>query len=233
MAIKLKKVSKIKVKKKIWVPVRAPKEFGSKPLGESYLVSAEKAVGREMEVNLRDLTGEMRDQNAYVKFKITRANNNTLETQPIGFHLAASFMKRLVRKNTSRVDHVFNATTKDGKSVLIKSLMVGRYKSQHSMKTVLRHSLVKLVQEEVGKYDFSTFLQHLIGKKILPGLKRKLHKQFPMREVVLRVVKLQDEVVAEKELKQESTVVAKKELKQEAIVSKKEPTVEEPKVKEA
>ena len=37
-----KKVSKIKVKKKTWFKIVAPKIFGNKEIGESYLVDVEK-----------------------------------------------------------------------------------------------------------------------------------------------------------------------------------------------
>ena len=65
------KVSRIKAKKKAWFPIISPKLFGSKEMGETYNVSAKNAVGRTIKVNLKDLTGDIKDQNAYANFAIS------------------------------------------------------------------------------------------------------------------------------------------------------------------
>ena len=68
MAKAKKKVSKIKVKKKIWYKVIAPKIFAQKEIGESYLSDPAKAVGRKLSVNLKELTGNIKSQNVYIGF---------------------------------------------------------------------------------------------------------------------------------------------------------------------
>ena len=57
MAKTKKKISKIKTKKKIWFKIFAPKLFGQKEMGESYLSAADQAVGRKLKVNMKELTG--------------------------------------------------------------------------------------------------------------------------------------------------------------------------------
>lgn len=201
MAKKQRKTSKIKVKKKLWVPVYAPSQFGKKHLGDSYLGAPEQAVGRRMEVNLRDLTGEMRDQSAYIHFAISSVKDNQLHTQPVAYKLAASQVKRMVRKNRARIDHVFTATTKAGLPVTVKALLIGRYRTQRSTKTQLRLALQQAISEQLEKGSFGQFVDAVVKKKYLLGLKKQLSKIFPLRDVVLRVIELKraEEPVAEEE----------------------------------
>lgn len=188
-----KKVSRIKTKKKTWFKILAPELFGKKEIGETYLSSIEKAVGRIMKINLRDLTGNVRDQNAYIKFRITPASGSNLQTTTIGYALTPAFVKRLVRKNTTRLDDCFRLKTKDGKNVTLKSLLVTLHKTQRSTKTQLRNKLKELLQKEISRGAFDAFVQDTITNKIQSGLKRKLHKVYPLKEVAVRVLALQEE----------------------------------------
>lgn len=199
MAIK-KKVSKIKVKKKIWCRLIAPKMFGGRQLGEMYLTNPEKALGRKLRINLKDLTGNVRDQNMYVMFQVNNVQNTVLHTAVLGYELNSAFVKRLVRKNTARLDNTFNFTTKGGKRVILKSLMITQYKAQRSVKTALHKKLQELLQEEVAKVDFQTFINSLVTNRLRGLLKRKLSKIYPLKEVTVRVVKLQEKGLIKEEV---------------------------------
>jgi small subunit ribosomal protein S3Ae len=185
-----KKVSRIKTKKKIWFKIITPKLFGNKEIGETYLPNVEKAVGRVMQVNLRNLTGNVKDQNAYVEFQISKAEGSTLRTETIGFRLTPQYVKRAVRKNTARMDDYFTLKTKDGKELVLKTLMVSRGRLQRSVKTSLRKQLGELLKEEVSKNTLDSLMGMIIGYKLQIGLKKKLNKINPMKEVTVRVLKV-------------------------------------------
>ena len=115
------KVSRIKAKKKVWFKIISPKVFGQTEIGESYLASAESALGRKLEVNLKELTGNVRDQNVHINLQINQLDANLLKTSVIGYELATAFVKRLVRKNSDPIDGYFLLKTKGGKTVIIKT----------------------------------------------------------------------------------------------------------------
>lgn len=201
MAKKIKKkISKIKVKKKLWCKVTAPKIFGNKGIGESYLQSPEKAVGRKLKVNLRDLTGNVKDQNVRIGFQVNKVDGSVLNTSITSYELTSAYVKRLVRKNTARLDDCFVFKTKSGRKVTVKSLMIALHKTQRSVKTKLRKELHSLLQAEVSKTDLATFVSNLVNRKVQMELKRKLKKIFPLRDVAVRVLKLQEKGVAKEEV---------------------------------
>jgi small subunit ribosomal protein S3Ae len=187
---KAKKVSKIKIKKKIWYKVLAPKLFGNKELGESYLTAPEMAIGRQMKMNLRELSGSMRDQNVHISFVIDKVEASTLKTSVTGYQLTNQYIKRAVRKNTARLDDYFTLKTKDNKKIIVKTLLVTLNRTQRSTKSTLRDVLGKLLAKEVAELDFVTFIANSVNHKMQISMKKKLSKIFPVKEVSFRVIKL-------------------------------------------
>ncbi|PIN73402.1 hypothetical protein COV20_04200 [Candidatus Woesearchaeota archaeon CG10_big_fil_rev_8_21_14_0_10_45_16] len=188
-----KQVSRIKSKKKLWYTITAPKIFGQREVGEAYLTSPESALGRSMKANLKDITGNIKDQNANVFFRIGTADGSVLRTYTTGYELSASYVKRAVRKNTARIDDYVLGTTKDGKKAVVKTFIVTRYRSQRSVRTALREKLRELMQEELSRNSFESLVNAIVTRKVQGTFKKGLHKIFPVKEVSVRVVKLQGE----------------------------------------
>src|SRR3989338_1656606 len=185
-----KKVSRIKGKKKLWFRILASKLFGMKELGESFLTNADAAKGRTLLINLRDLTGNMRDQNAYIRFKITSTEGSALHTSIIGYELTPSFVKRLVRKDTERLDDNFTCVTKDGKELLFKTLMITAFSEPRSVEGQLRAQLKTIVYEEVRNAVYDTVITDVVGQRLQGMLRKRLGKITPVKDVSIRVMKL-------------------------------------------
>ncbi|MBU0460528.1 MAG: hypothetical protein KKH52_03000 [Nanoarchaeota archaeon] len=215
-----KKVSRIKAKKKIWFRIIAPRVFGNKEIGESYLSSAEKALGRVLKVNLRELTGSVRDQNVRISFQINKLNGTLLNTSVLGYELTPTYVKRLVRKNTSRLDDHFILKTKSGREIIIKSLMITFNRTQRSTQSALRKELHNLLKEEVAKSGFDVLVDNLVHYKVQSILKKRLKKISPLKEVAVRVLELRTKGLAKEEVVvEDKTKVVKK---PEAVESTKE-----------
>jgi small subunit ribosomal protein S3Ae len=220
-----KKVSKIKIKKKTWFKIVAPKVFGNKEVGESYLTNADSAVGRRLKVNLKDLTDNVKDQNTAINFRITNVSANLLNTTVIGYQLVPAYIKRLVRKNTNKIEDYLRLKTKGGVEFFAKTLVITLHKAQRSTRAQLKKDMAKLLEEEASRVDFATFITSLVNHRTQIGIKKKLNKVFPLKEVAIRVLELKDQKATEKE---EITVEDKSEVKEQP---QKQP-VEEAKVEE-
>ncbi|MBT4604597.1 hypothetical protein HOC01_03080 [archaeon] len=193
MAKKQKKDTKIKIKKKVWYNVVAPKSFNHKEIGETYLENPDKGLNRKMTVSLKDLTGSMRDQNVQIQLKLSEVKGTSLHTIPIGYNVVSTFVKRLVRKRTSRLDDVFTLNTKNGKPVVLKMLIVTYGHVNKSMATTLRMKVRSLMQDQMQKTDFETLVSSLVSLKIQSPIKRTVNKFFPIKEVLVRSAHLVDE----------------------------------------
>ncbi len=184
-----KQTSRVKINKKAWVRIVAPASFGQQEIGETYVESTETMIGRKVNVNLRELTGNVKDQSAYASFRMVKAEGNTLHTEPVGYSLTPSYVKRLVRKCTSRLDDYFEFTTKAGEKVVAKTIMVTRSKVQRSVQKALRVKLKEVLQQELRGTDFTSFVSMLVSGKIRKLL-TSLNKITPLRECAIRVLQL-------------------------------------------
>ncbi len=186
----VKKVSRIKAKKKLWFTITAPKIFGNKDIGESYLSAPASAVGRTLKSNLRELTGNVRDQNVYISFRIIGVEGNLLRTSSFGYELTPAYVKRMVRKNTSRIDDYFALKTKDDSSVIVKTLLITRNRIQRSVRTELRKQLKEQLEGEISSLDFDTLLSNFVTFRVQMAIKKRLGKVYPLKEVAIRVLQL-------------------------------------------
>lgn len=222
---KVKKVSRIKVQKKIWFKVLAPKIFANKEIGETYLPSADKAIGKTLKVNLKDLTGNMKDQNTNILLQINKVVGSQLNTAVMGYEMTASGVRRAVRKNIDRLDDFFHFKTKTGKNVIIKTLMVTVTHTQRSKHSMLRKILRESLQEEVSKSDLNTLISNLAFQKIQYPLRKKLNKIYPLREMAIRVFRIVEPGLAQEEIIIEDNTVPEQkeeELPKKAVVEEVE-----------
>lgn len=184
----VKKESRIKTIKKSWFKIIAPQLFGAGELGESYLSSPEKAIGRTLRHNLKELTGNVKDQNAYLLFRIDKAAGTTLHTIPVGYELTVSSVKRMVKKDTTRLDDYFTDVSKDGKKVAVKSVLITSIKIQRSVGKALRKTLYETVHEDLSKNNYADFMVNLATGKIRTELRKRLAKIYPLKEAAIRSV---------------------------------------------
>jgi len=195
-----KVVSRIKSKKKIWCKIIAPQVFGNREVGESYLASATSAVGRIMSVNLRELTGNMKDQNVYLYLQVTKAEGNQLRTAAVGYELLPAAVRRMIRKGNSRLDDYFTAKTKGGKTVIVKTLVITLNKAQRAVSAAVRKELKKSLIEEINRSSFDSFITNVAFQKVQSALKKKLSKIYPLRDLILRVLRLKENGVYREEI---------------------------------
>ena len=190
--VKTKKVSRIKAKKKKWFPIFAPSFLGQREVGETFLQEPETALKRKLRVNLKELTGSMRDQNIHVSLRVSEVKNNTLQTEVIGYSYMSFYIKKLVRRNNGKIDDSLVLKTKDNRIIRIKPLIITVFPVKKSLKTVFRKRLAELLSVEVGKLTLDNLINDLLKYKLQVDFKKKLNKLYPVREVVIRVVKLEE-----------------------------------------
>ena len=183
-----KALARVNTARKLWYRIVGPKLFGQMELGETYLASPETAMGRNLKINLKDITGNMKDQNAYVKFTVDEIDGTTLKASASGYELTATSVKRMVRKNTNRLDDYLIFKTKDGKNVVIKTLLVTQTKAQRSVRKQLRQKMKAYLAEEVKNNTFEMVVSNLVSRKTQMTLKKLLYKIYPINEAAVRIL---------------------------------------------
>ncbi|MBN2368226.1 hypothetical protein JXC34_04345 [Candidatus Woesearchaeota archaeon] len=184
-----KSLKQAKVKKKRWIHIFSPTYLGEKQIGETYLDEAENALGKTISVNLMHITGDIKNQNADVKFEVSDAKDNKLNTRLIRYTFSNSSIKRYVRRRMSRIDDSIVIMTKDNKKIRIKPFLLTRQKVsksvQYNLRATLKEELIKLVKNA----DYDELFLKVIKYSIQKELKDKLNAIYPVKSLEIRILK--------------------------------------------
>ena len=101
--------------------------------------------------------------------------------------------------------------------------MVSRGKTQKSKHTGLRKRLQELLNEEFKKNSFESLISLLVNRRLIFALKKNLDKIYPLKEVTVRAMKLQEKgIIQEEVVVDDKTLEEKKETTPAAAVEKEE-----------
>lgn len=190
---KAKAVAAVKIKKKAWYPILAPKELDNMVLGETYVTEPAAALGRIVHANLKNITDNMRDQNVYLKFKITSAPGNNLTTEIVGCYMTPSSIKKLTRRTASRMDESFVVVTQDGKRVRIKPVALTAYKTVRSVCSALRKAMKEQMAREVVKLSFIQLVENIVSHQLQNDVKKHISKIYPVKTIEIKVLEFAHE----------------------------------------
>ncbi|HEC94968.1 MAG TPA: 30S ribosomal protein S3ae [Thermoplasmatales archaeon] len=231
---------KDKWKAKSWYRILAPALFDNVAVAETLAADKNLLINRVTEVSLQDLTGDFRRSHVKLHFKIDKVEGSDAHTFFIGHNLTPDYIRRLVRRRRSRIDGVYDVTTRDGAVIRLKPFATTEKRLQSSQKHVIRG----IMKETIFKYAKERTLSELV-KDILDGnlsteISKNCKKFYPLRKVEIYKSELikrptikieKPEKKEPKEEKPEETVTEKKEKPVEKKEQKPEKTKE--KTKEA
>lgn len=189
---KTKKTKKAKIKKR-WFQIQAPEIFNKMPIGEAYVTEPELLIGRQVNVNLMNLTRNVRQQNIRVKFSITGFADKVASTEIVRYQMTPASLKRIVRRKISRIDESFVVFTSDNIRIRIKPLVITRSKVQKSVETDLRKVIIAFLTSEVKKQTYVNLIRDIVGNKLQRALAEKLNKIHPVRITTIRCMYLEPE----------------------------------------
>ena len=126
----------IKVKKKKWYPILAPRTFNESVIGETPATDAESIVGKIVSANLMNLTGDMKKQNINMKFVVTEIKGDHAHTETSRYQMIPALIKQLVRRRRDRIDDSIICKTKDNKIINIKPIILTRSNTKTKFITV-------------------------------------------------------------------------------------------------
>lgn len=184
-----------KWRSKVWYIVQAPPYFGNVELGAIPADAPEKLIGRVVETTLYDITGDFSHQYLKLYFQITSVEGKTAYTIFKGHEYARDYLRSLVRRRTTKVDGIFNLTTKDGYQfrVSVCAFTISRIKT--SMEHAIRMIMEKIVREKSAALNMDQFVQEMVLGKIASDIYNEAKKIAPLRHVGVRKSKLLTQVV--------------------------------------
>ena len=176
----------IKVKKKHWFKVIAPKAFDEQVLGETYVAEAGLMKDKSISLNLKCFAYRMSKQNISVGFKVNEIKENKAYCTLIKYNLLQASVKRLASRGKEKIIDSFVVKSQDGKNVRIKFILITTGKVSNSSLTAIRNALRVQASNMLAGIDYEDILLQTITYKIQPKLKRSLAKIYPLRACAIK-----------------------------------------------
>jgi small subunit ribosomal protein S3Ae len=175
---------------KAWYMVVAPPFFGNVELGAVPAEEQERLIGRVVEATLYDITGDFSHQYLKMFFQVNEIDGKTAHTLFKGHEYSRDYLRSLVRRRTTKVDGLFNLTTKDGYKlrVAVSALTLSRIKT--SQEKIIRNMMVKIINEKAAALTLDQFVQEMVLGKIASDVYNEAKKVAPLRHVGIRKSKL-------------------------------------------
>ncbi len=175
---------------KAWYMIIAPSFFGNIELGSVPAEEDEKLIGRVVEATLYDITGDFSHMYLKLFFQVNEVDGKTAKTQFKGHEYSRDYLRSLVRRRTTKVDGLFNLTTKDGYKlrIAVSALTLSRIKT--SQEKIIRNLMERIVKEKAAALTVDQFVQEMVLGKIASDIYNEAKKVAPLRHVGIRKSKL-------------------------------------------
>jgi len=179
-----------KWRSKSWYMIVAPPYFGNIELGSVPAEEDERLIGRVAEATLYDITGDFSHQYLKMFFQVNAIEGKTARTLFKGHEYSRDYLRSLVRRRTTKVDGLFNLTTKDGFKlrIAVSALTLSRIKT--SQEKTIRQIMSKIIKEKAVALTLDQFVQEMVLGKIASDIYNASKQVAPLRHVGIRKSKL-------------------------------------------
>ncbi len=190
MSSKTAKHVRDKWRSKGWYMIVAPPYFGNVELGSVPAEDEARLIGRIAEATLYDITGDFSHQNLKMFFQVNVIEGKTARTLFKGHEYSRDYLRSLVRRRTTKVDGLFNLTTKDGFKlrVAVSALTLSRIKT--SQEKTIRKIMDKIIKDKSAALTLDQFVQEMVLGKIASDIYNESKLVAPLRHVGIRKSKL-------------------------------------------
>lgn len=181
---------KDKWRQKKWYVVVAPSSFGNVEVGKTPSDDPQKLIGRVLETTLYNITEDISQLYIKLMFKIVRVEGDRAYTIFCGHELARDYLRSLVRRGTSRIDGIFNLSSKDGYKIRVSAIAVTTTRTKTSQMHLIRKIMEEVIMKKNEQLLYDDLVQQLVLGKIASEIYNLAKKIYPLRKVEIRKSKL-------------------------------------------
>lgn len=170
-----------KWKGKDWFVVLSPKIFGENYLAETPTTDPKSLIGRNIEVNVAELTNQANKYYMKLKFKINRVDGKTAYTQFDGYVILKEYLFRVIRKGTQKVQLIKELETKDKWKLQITATVVLNRNTNAEIQKKVRKFIEDYLSERAQASTIDDFITGVINSVYQRNIKKKESKTYPIR----------------------------------------------------
>ncbi|MFX1319040.1 MAG: 30S ribosomal protein S3ae [Promethearchaeota archaeon] len=179
-----------KWREKHWYTMVAPSSFGNIEIGDTPSGNAKTLVGRKVETTLYAISGDFNQIHIKLYFQINEVKGDKAYTHFSGHDFSRDYLRSLVRRGSSRIDGIFDVTTKDGYQIRIYAIAFPVRRAKATQQSAIREVMEKVITKRAKRLNFDAFIQECVLGKIGSDIYNKAKTIFPLRKSEIRKSKL-------------------------------------------
>lgn len=193
MAVKKKKKTVDKWKKKKWFKIVAPKLFNELVIGETPAEKEAQVLNRVVEANLADLTGQRKLRHITVRLKITNITNDKAITKIVGCRVDNSYLKRMVRRRRTKIENTVFVETADKSKIKVSAVTICGIRVEKPKEKKVRKVVGETIIAEAKKAKLDVFMQQLMFGNLSNKIFNNAKKIAPIQRVEIIKANLLEE----------------------------------------
>jgi small subunit ribosomal protein S3Ae len=175
---------------KQWYDVYAPAYFGEKRVASIPCGDPSRLIGRVVETTLYDITNDFSHQSQKLYFLAVKVKGARAETILKGHEYSADYLRSLVRRGSTRIDAIFNVTSRDQYVTRASVVAFTRDRVNANQQHLIRSIMRKTVEEKAATLAYDQLCHEMVlgifGSEVY-NLAKKIS---PLRHVGVRKSKL-------------------------------------------
>jgi small subunit ribosomal protein S3Ae len=175
---------------KEWYDVYSPTYFGENVVASIPCEIPAAVVGRVVETTLYDITNDFAHQSIKLYFLVVNIKEHRAATILKSHEYATDYLRSLVRRGSTRMDGIFNATTRDQFSTRISVVAFTRDRINASQEHGVRQVMRQIVDEKASTLNYDQLAQEVVLGKLGSDIYNLAKKVAPLRHVGVRKSKL-------------------------------------------
>ena len=179
-----------KWRRKDWYEVYIPPYFGGTMLAETPADEEAKIVGRVLETTLSQITGDFSQDYLKLYFQVTNVEGNRAETIFKGHEYLRDYLRSLVRRRSTKVDGIFNITSKDGYELRVTIVALTQRRIKTSQERSIRNIMSEVLKEKGANLTFEQLIHEMVLGKLASDIYNESSKVVALRHVGVRKSKL-------------------------------------------
>ncbi len=166
-------------------------------LGKSYVLNAEQLMDKPVKVNLMELTGDMKNQNINLGFRVMAVKNNEGFAEIWSYELMPAHIRKMVRRKRDKLDDSFVLETKEKMKLIVKPMLLTNTPTTSSVQRDLRREMRNLMIRMFKSLDYEDIIRNIILRKIQNSLIKELNLVTPIRACEIKTLqRISDKSVA-------------------------------------
>jgi small subunit ribosomal protein S3Ae len=175
---------------KEWYDVYSPPYFGERIVASIPCETPAALLGRVVETTLYDITDDFAHQSIKLYFLVVNTSDHRAMTILKSHEYATDYLRSLVRRGSTRLDGIFNATTKDQFAMRISIVAFTRDRIKASQEHGVREIMKQIVDEKSTSLTYEQLSQEIVLGKLGSDVYNLAKKIAPLRHVGVRKSKV-------------------------------------------